>query len=237
MNRAAVMLIITKSRHSRCSFGARAFTLMEMMISLGASAAIIGALLVGAMSLHRALHSSRVYADAYSDQRRVTDYIARDLRRGVGLAVTDSAGARTDVEETPASVIIGDASTLIVTLPAYYRSNSREDANYVAPLEVVGDTQRLDYGTSGGLAPLVEASFRKVFSRRENCVCFIRQEAGRDEVIVRHAENLFVQVSIAANAQTVGIKTWFRSAEIGPAPLVSTFDRLLLRNPPLTYRP
>ena len=61
-------------------------------MSLGLSAAVIGMLLASAMALNRALNSSKIYADAYSDQRRVTDYIARDLRRGIGLAVTDSSG-------------------------------------------------------------------------------------------------------------------------------------------------
>ncbi|MEO6786945.1 MAG: hypothetical protein ABI318_12505 [Chthoniobacteraceae bacterium] len=214
-----------------------AFTLMEMMVSVAATALVIGALLLSSISLNRALHSSAVYSDAYSDQRRVTDYIGRDLRRAVFLAVTDSAGVRTDVAGTAAEVIIGDRATLIVTIPAYYRSDARNDPNYDAALDVVADAQRLDYGTSDGLAPPLEISFRKVFFRREKCVCFVRQEAGSDEVIVRHAENLYVQVSIAANGQTGGIKTWFRSSDIGPAPLVSTYDRLLLRNPPLTYRP
>ena len=101
----------------------------------------------------------------------------------------------------------------------------------------MADAQRLDYGTPEGLSPPIEVSFRRAFYGKENCICFVRREAGKDEVIVRHAENLFVQVSIAASAQSSGIKTWFRSSDIGPVPLVSTYDRLLLRNPHLTYRP
>ena len=215
----------------------RAFTIMEVMVSLGVSAGIIGALLLSSMSLHQVLHSSQIYSDAYSDQRRVTDYIGRDLRRAVGLAVTDSAGVRTEVAGVPSTVIIVDHATLIVTLPAYYRSDTRNDPNYEAALDVVADAQRLDYGTANGLAPPVEVSFRRAFYAKENCVCFVRREAGKDEVIVRHAETLFVQVSIAASAQSSGIRTWFRSSDLGPAPLVSTHDRLLLRNPPLSYRP
>ena len=214
-----------------------AFTFMEMMISVAASVIVIGALLLSAMSLRRALNGSKVYADAYSDQRRVTDYIGRDLRRAVAVAMTDSAGIRTEVTGDPATVLVADRSTLILTLPAYYRSNVRADANFETALDVVANEQRLDYGTAEGLAPPVEVSFRKIFYGKENCFCFVRQEAGTTEVIVRHAENLFVQVSLAAGAQESSIKTWFRSSELGPAPLVSTYDRLLLRNPPLSYRP
>lgn len=232
MSHRTTILAVAKSR-----LGAKAFTVMELTISMGMSAAIIGALLLSSISLQRAMNSSRIYSDAYSDQRRVTDYIGRELRRGVGLSITDSAGVRTDVAGTPATVIIVDRATLVVTLPAYYRSDTRGDPNFETPLDVVASAQRLDYGTTAGIAPPVEVSFRRIFYGKENCVCFVRQEAGRDEVIVRHAENLFVQVSVAADGQTGSIKTWFRSSELGPAPLVSTFDRLLLRNPPLNYRP
>ena len=228
------------SWHSHACHRRRAaagFTMLEVMVSLGLSGAVIGMLLASAMALNRALNSSKIYADAYSDQRRVTDYIARDLRRGIGLAVTDSSGVRTEVAGTPATVLIADRGTLIITLPAYYRSNGREDPSYEVPLEVVAGLQRLDYGTSAGVSPPVEVSYRRIFFGKENCVCFLRQEAGKEEVIVRHAENLFVEVSVAEDAQTSGIKTWFRSSALGPAPLVSTYDRLLLRNPPLNYRP
>ncbi len=210
---------------------------MELMISLGASAAIIGALLLGSVSLNRSLHSSRVYSEAYSDQRRVTDYVSRDLRRAVGLAVTDSSGARLEPNGAPASVLVDGRASLIITIPAYYRSNSRSDSRYDDALEVVADATRLDYGTAAGLAPPVEVTYRKMFFGAEKCVCFVRQEAGVDEVIVRKADNLFVQVDLAADAQSGSIKTWFRSNELGPTPLVSTFDRLLLRNPPLNYKP
>ncbi len=215
----------------------RGYTIMELMISLGASAAVVGALLLSSVSLNRALHSSRVYSEAYSDQRRVTDYISRDLRRAVGLAVTDSSGARLGAGDASLSVLVDGRASLILTLPAYYRSNARSDSGYDDPLDVVADATRLDYGTAAGLAPPVEVTYRRMFSAQEKCVCFVRQEAGVDEVIVRKADNLFVQVDLSSDAQSGSIKTWFRSNELGPTPLVSTFDRLLLRNPPLNYKP
>lgn len=232
MHSLAILRLRRPGRRRRSATGA--FTFVEMMISVGASVLVIGALLLSSMSLRRALNSSKVYADAYSDQRRVTDYIGRDLRRAVAVAITDAAGVRTEVAGDPATVLIADRATLILTLPAYYRSNARADAGFETPLDVVANEQRLDYGTPEGLAPPVDVTFRRIFYGRENCFCFVRQEAGTDEVIVRHAESLFVQVSIAASAQESSIKTWFRSSELGPAPLVSTYDRLLLRNPPLS---
>ena len=221
-------------RHRRSA----AFSLAEMMVSMSASVIILGALILSAMSLRRGLHSNETYTGAYSDQRRLTDYVGRDLRRAVALARTDEAGERSEIGNEPTVVTIDDRASLILTLPAYYRSNTRSDAEYDDPLEVVGGQQRLDYGTSEeGLAPTVEVTFRKMFYAKEKCVCFIRQEAGIEEVIVRKAENLRIQVTVDGGGQTSGVKIWYRSTELGPAPLVSTYDRLLLRNPPLTYQP
>jgi len=42
---------------------------------------------------------------------------------------------------------------------------------------------------------------------------------------------------VAQDGQTGAIKTWFRNPTLGPSPLVSTYDRVLLRNPPLKYQP
>ncbi len=226
-------MIFPRSERER----AAAFTMVEMMFAMGATVIVVGALLLSAISLRRALNSSETYAEAYSDQRRLTDYIGRDLRRAVSLAVTDDSGTRTDVAGTAASVLLGKAATLIVTLPAYYRSNTRDDVDFETPLDVVADPKRLDYGTAAGLAQPVEVIFRKQFDAKEQSVCFIREEAGIPEIIVRKADALFVQVGIAATAQECTIKTWFRSTRLGPAPVVSTFDRLLLRNPPLNYMP
>jgi|GEM_PF-2313523 len=216
---------------------ARAFTLTEVVVAMGASVIVLGALVMSSISLRRGLESNAKYTHAYSDQRRITDYLGRDLRRAVGMAVIDESGIRHEVGAEPVSVTIADRSAFTVILPAYYRSNERRDAQYDAPLEVVGDSARLDYGTSAGLAPPVEVTFRKIYSGDEKCVCFVREEAGSVEIIVRHAEDLFVQVSVAKDGQTGAIKTWYRSATLGPRPLVSTYDRVLLRNPPLEYQP
>lgn len=216
----------------------QAFTLVEVMVSLAASVGVLGALLVSSMSLQKTLHHSETSATAYSDQHRLTDYIGRDLRRAVGLAFTDAAGFRSAVSRAAVDITIADRATLIISLPAYYRSNLRYDAQYDAPLEVVGTAERLDYGTStDGQAPPVEVSYRRLFYSPANCVCYLRQEAGADEVIVRDAETLSAQVLVEEGAQTIGIKTWTRSRVLGLGKPIYTFDRLLMRNPPLDFRP
>lgn len=214
----------------------RAFTLVELIVSTGASAIILGALLLSGTSLQHSLKSSETYAGAYSDQRRITDYLSRDLRRAIQIAATDAGGNPVDVSDG-ATLTVADGATLVLTLPAYYASNVSTDPGYEKALTVVGDAAALDYGTPDGIAPPLQVSFRKAYSSAAGCVCFIRQEAGVDQIVVRSAENLSIQVTVAAGAQSCSIKTWYRAMGSGPAPLVSTFDQVLLRNTPLDYKP
>jgi type II secretory pathway component PulJ len=58
------------------------FTIAEMMISMAGRAIIIGALMLSSVGLQRAFHASEVYAAAQADQRRLLDYLTRDLLSG-----------------------------------------------------------------------------------------------------------------------------------------------------------
>lgn len=217
--------------------GVGGFTLVEMMIASAVSVLVIGGLLLSSLAMQKALGGSDKFASAYSDQRRLIDFIGRDLRRGLAVAATDESGSRSEVRN--GTVPIEERKTLIISLPAYYRSEVKYSAEFDQPLDVVGTDERLDYGTEEtGLAGAVEVVFRKIYLAKEGCVCFVRQEAAAEEVIVRNAENLFAEVTVNGDAQTSAIKAWFRSPYSGSAaPLVTTYDQLLLRNPPLDLRP
>ena len=220
--------------HSRTT---AAFTLVEVMVSMSASIIVLATLIVGSMTLQKSLHITEKSAEAYSDQRRLTDYLSRDLRRAVSIAKTDGAGLRSEVEGSGGTIAIDNLASLILKLPAYYQSNTSSEAGYEAPLEVIGDMRRLDYGGPNGLASPVEITFRKVFHAKERSICFVRQEAGSEEVIVRHAQAFGVEIQINPGAHTCSIKTTYQSPQRRTAPLVTTHDGLLLRNPRLDYRP
>ncbi len=213
-------------------FGFRApaagFSLPEMTVSMAASVIILGALLLSSLSIQKSLHGSEVYAGSYSDQRRVIDYLGRDLRRAVGVAATDAAGAPQPLIDR--TVDVSERATIVLTLPGYYKSNAPAAGDFDEALPVVVAQNRPTYGTPSGAAPTVEVTYRKVYISRERCVCFVRREAGTDDVIVRPAEDLFLQVSLGRDGRTGLVKVWFRSAFSGPRPLVSTFDELMLRN-------
>lgn len=60
-----------------------AFTLHEILVSAAILSLICAALFSGAVSLHRSLTAAEQFAAAKSDQARLSDYLAMDLRRAL----------------------------------------------------------------------------------------------------------------------------------------------------------
>lgn len=211
------------------------FTLVELMISVAASVAVLGALFYASMSIQKMLHGSETYAVSYSDQRRIIDYLGRDLRRALTVDATDTDGVRRPLAQ--GTVTIADRATVIVTLPGFYQSDVPADGNFDQALTVVPGDQRPEYGTDGaGPAPTVEIVFRKVFVAGEGSTCFVRQEAADLQVVVRQADNLYVQASLSTDGHTGLVNAWFR-APFTSKPLVSTYDAFMLRNTPTLPTP
>lgn len=205
-----------------------AFTLTETMTALAASVIIISGLLVGTIGLHRSLRGSEIYASSYSDQRRLIDYVARDLRRAIGIAATDASG--TPRQLTAGMIDISDRASLVLTLPGYYKSNVPTDADFDQPLPATATPTGPQYGTASNPAPPVTVIFRKLFIAEEGRVCFVRQEAAARRTIVRDAQDLHLRATVAEDGKTCALEAWFRSQFSGVRPVVSTFDRVMLRN-------
>ena len=208
--------------------GSQGFTLAEVMISVTASIIIIAALVVGCMGLQRALHNSEQFATAQSDQRRLIDYIGRDLRRAVSISTVD--------EGSTSALIAGQAipvsaeSSLVMTLPGYYQSNTPSTEGFDQALPVVTTGAGVDYGTKTGVAPGVPVCFRKSWVANERSVCFVREEAGATTVVVRKAERLYADVEMAADGKSCVVRVWFDSPYSKAKRIVSTYDQVLLRN-------
>lgn len=195
------------------------------MISLAASSMILGALFVSAFSIQKVLHGSETYAVTYGDQKRLSDYLGRDLRRALEIDFTDASGSRRPLGlET---VTVADKSTLILTLPAYYLSDDPTSPNYTATQPVTTESGRVDYGS----AATVEVTYRKIFVGAERSTCYVRQEADNEQPIVSSADNLTLQVSLSPDGCTGLVKAWFRAPYSTIGPLVSTSEEFMLRNP------
>jgi Tfp pilus assembly protein PilW len=80
-----------------------AFTLVEMMMSIGCGSLILAAVLTAAICLQRSFAAVEGYSIAEGDQLRVLDYIAMDCRRAVSASVANNV--------------------LTLTVPTYYQSD------------------------------------------------------------------------------------------------------------------
>ena len=207
------------------------FTLAEAMVAMAGTVIIIAALMLGAVGVQRSMRSSEIYAGNQSDQRRLLDYLARDIRRAVGVGQTTTiAGMEVTRLGTERLAIEGRAA-LALTLPGYYRSNEPTSETFDESLPVTLASGRVDYGPKEAVAPGVPVIFRKEFVATEGSVCFIRQEGDAVEVIVRRAENLHLRVSLDRSGRRANLEVAFLSPfSAKAAPLVFTYDEVMLRN-------
>jgi len=232
MNAASALM---KARFGRrCESGVRrrqsAFTLGEMMIGLAGSVIVIGALLFGSIGLQKSLHASELYAAYQADQRRILDYLSRDLRRSIGIASASTMSGSSATPLAAGAITVESQTALVLTLPAYYQGNEPGANNYDQPLPVMAAGDEVGYGTAAGLAPGVIVIFRKEYIASVGSVCFVRQEAGAKSVIVHHADNLHLQVTVSADGASCVVEVSFQSPYSGVAPLVTTYDSVMLRN-------
>jgi hypothetical protein len=212
-----------------------AVSLVEMTVCVAMSAIILGALFFSSVTIQKSIHAGEVFASSYSDERRMIDYLGRDLRRSLTIAATDAAGAPCRAGTEP--VKIDGAATLVLELPGYYKSNARKTADFDKPLDVVSAGDSVDYGSDRGFATPVQVTFRKVFLPGENCTCYVRREEGNDEIIVRNAQDLETQVAVSADGGKATVTASFHGTYSYARPLVATFDDLMLRNVSLEFLP
>jgi hypothetical protein len=81
-----------------------AFTLAEMLMSIGCGSLILAAVVTAGVAMQRSFAAVEVYSTAEDDQLRVLDYVAMDCRRATAASVT--------------------SNVLSLTLPVYYNAGS-----------------------------------------------------------------------------------------------------------------
>ncbi len=206
-----------------------AFTMLELMIAMGGSIIILGSLLAASIGLQKSFSASERYAETQIEERRLIDYIGRDLRRAVGVSKRDVgllaepyAGGDFDLVE---------GAELILTLPAYYRSNAPADSGFDQALPVIGtSTGRVDYGTVAGPAPPFLVIYRKVFYQPEGSICFVRDEEGTRELVVRDAAGLTLRLSAPTSRANIRLSAAFRASFSRRGGAVNVYDEVMLRN-------
>lgn len=206
-----------------------AFTLAEMMIALCGSTIVIGALLFSSMHLQRCLHSAEQFASNQADQRRLLDYVARDLRRAIGVASTTTTGGVNGTRLGSGALAVEGPNSLLITVPGYYQGQTPGAPDYDQPLPVVTADNYVDYGSDGVHAAGARVIFRKQYDETAKCICYVRAEENNETVIVREADNLHLNVSMAADGKTCVIEATYRSPH-DPADFATEREDILLRN-------
>ncbi len=72
---------------SRCA----GFTLLEIMVAAAVYSILFAVLAGGVIALQRAFNGSEKYSRSVSNQLRILDYVARDVRRSSAVAITQSS--------------------------------------------------------------------------------------------------------------------------------------------------
>ncbi len=206
------------------------FTLVELIIALGASSIVLGALSLATVGLARSFNAMERHSREQAASVRVMDAVAMDLRRATGVAITTSstsnpsaaanttakfayvagnatANVKTILDGTfdPVNNRVGGRTNpstyLTLTLPGYYQGNNPSAAGYRSPTTLTVSGGALRYGTSAGPAADVTVQYRKAYHSTYGSECLIRREAGVDRVIAERVE--YLDVTLTAQSENV----------------------------------
>jgi type II secretory pathway pseudopilin PulG len=217
-------LISGKSR------GLSGFTLMELVIALGASSIVLGALSLATVGLGKSFNAMERYSREQAASVRVMDAVAMDLRRATGVAITTSAASnpvatgnvtakfsysatnaaanvKTILDGTfdPVNNRVGGRTNpstyLTLTLPGYYQGNNPSAAGYRSRVALTVSDDVIRYGSAAGPAADVTVQYRKAYQPAYASECLIRREAGVDRVIAERVE--YLDVTLTAQSDNV----------------------------------
>lgn len=111
--------------------GRAAFTLPDLIVSTAITAVLAAGMMVTITTLQKSSAASHHYAESQIRQARILDYVARDLRRALSVAVDSTTGGE----------------RITITIPDYYDADRRPRD----PLIVGGS---IAYGSAGAAIPV-----------------------------------------------------------------------------------
>ena len=104
-----------------------AYTLLEIMVALTMTAIVLVATLTGVRALLKSYADTEEYAEGLTDQMRLLDSLAQDLRRAVAVPANGANPAQ------PAWAMDPDDQGLTITVPNFYRFNA-SDPQHLFPV-------------------------------------------------------------------------------------------------------
>jgi prepilin-type N-terminal cleavage/methylation domain-containing protein len=209
-------------------------TIAEVLIAMSASTIVLGGLLVATASLSRTFRATETYSRSQAAQVRLIDSVAIDLRRAVAVSTTFLSPLTFQAGAAPGSrsQMINDQNFLTLRIPGFYRSNTRNDANFRNVTTLLSTGRSVRYGGLAGIAPPVTVQYRKSYLPAFGSQCFIRREAGVDQVIVEKGELIDLDIT-PEPSNSFTVETWFTApySRGATSARVTSSDRVMLRNP------
>lgn len=122
---------------------AHGYTLVEMMVTVLLTSLILAALVSASSSLYKSYNAIDGYTRAEGDQMRISDYIARDVRRSLSVTASGSTSITTTISGSTSTTTVTVPSLLTMTIPDYYdSSNNPRDPSLNTT------TNAISYGTT-----------------------------------------------------------------------------------------
>ena len=180
-----------------------AVTLVEMMVSLGASTVILAALLTALITLQRNYAAVQAYASAEGNQGRISDYLSADLRRALGASAA--------------------SNVLTIKIPDYYNTAGAAPSPGATPLNPSVVNNAVVYGTG---APVTVTYY-------QSGNAFYRSVNGTPTAIAVDVADFIVSVQdlVSTVTCTTTFSPRFTLAPSASAiAATSTFTKVYLRN-------
>jgi type II secretory pathway pseudopilin PulG len=121
--------------------GRVAFTLLEMMLSVGIGVMVLAVLIESLVSIQKSLNATDELSLRTNNGARLADAVARDLRRAVGVGTVNGTGTYTAINQSTAAVTTGTglsdqntvamvtaSSGLAIVIPDFYASNTPDNS-------------------------------------------------------------------------------------------------------------
>jgi len=126
-----------------------AFTLIEMMIAMATGSALLGVAVLSLIALQRSFSSTDNYLATQTQQIRIVDFLARDVRRG--LSVISSVDEQTVQIQIPKYIIqAGDPEAILnPSLIGTPRSPSRAIVSRDYNINYGATTSSVEYKVNG----------------------------------------------------------------------------------------
>lgn len=207
-------------------FLARGFTLVEVLISGTISTLVLGALLVGGISLQKNFQATEIFLQNQTGSNRLIDYLDLDLK--CATSVTFNGSTFREGERK-----LGKGDILEIRRPRFYRSNDRADPDYnqeitLAATVDAGGNLGVDYGPGSTEETIITYTY--AFDSVTGAMCYRRSENGAADIIVDRADSFDCDLIMRDGGRRVEVQVWFISPYGEGTAQINSSGLIMIRN-------